>query len=333
MGTELSLVAFVLGGLVSLATSWVLVSRLERVGERLGLSEALLGMAAALAADAPEVTASVTALIQHQQTVGAGVIVGSNVFNLAALLGFGAVVSGAIVLHRKVVLFGGAVATVVSLVCFLVVAGVASPELGLLVALVVVVPYIGLLGTRRRLLGRLRLPPRWVAWLTSAIVEEETELEVAIHPRPGTRVDALVALVALITVVGASIAMEQGATSLGRRYGMAEVVVGALVLAAVTSLPNAVSAVFLARRGRGAAALSTALNSNTINVVAGLLVPAAVLGLAQPSASGLLIGGWYVGTTALTLLLAYLGRGLGRLSGWLIIGTYVLFVVAVLAST
>ena len=122
--------------------------------------------------------------------------------------------------------------------------------------------------------------------------------------------------------------MEQGAASLGAHYGVADIVVGALVLAAVTSLPNAVAAVFLARRGRGAAALSTALNSNTVNVVAGLLVPAAVLGLAKPSASGLLIGGWYVGITALTLLLAYLGRGLRRSSGWLIIAAYVLFVCA-----
>ena len=151
-------------------------------------------------------------------------------------------------------------------------------------------------------------------------------------PGGGPRTDTLVALAALVTVVGASVAMEQGAASLGAHYGVADIVVGALVLAAVTSLPNAVAAVFLARRGRGAAALSTALNSNTVNVVAGLLVPAAVLGLAQPSASGLLIGGWYVGMTALTLLLAYLGRGLRRWSGWLIIAAYVLFVVAVLAS-
>ena len=150
MAMGLSLVAFVVGAVVSLATSWVLVSRLERVGERLGLSEALLGMAAALAADAPEITASVTALLHHQQTVGAGVVVGSNVFNLAALLGLGAVVSGGIALHRKVVLLGGAVAMVVSLICLLAVAGVASPEVGLLVALVVLVPYIVLLGTRRR---------------------------------------------------------------------------------------------------------------------------------------------------------------------------------------
>lgn len=47
---------------------------------------------------------------------------------------------------------------------------------------------------------------------------------------------------------------------------------------------------------------------------------------------GLLIGGWYVGITALTLLLAYLGRGLRRSSGWLVIAAYVLFVVRVLAS-
>ncbi len=331
MAVGLSLVAFVVGAVVSLATSWVLVSRLERVGERLGLSEALLGIVAALAADAPEITAAVTALLHHQQTVGAGVVVGSNVFNLAALLGLGAVVSGGIVLHRKVVLLGGAVAMIVSLICLLAVAGVASPEVGLLVALAVLVPYIVLLGTRQRLLGRLHLPPRWDAWLASAVVEEEVELEAAIHPRRGTRVDTFVALSALVTVVVASIAMEQGAASLGAHYGVADIVVGALLLAAVTSLPNAVAAVFLARRGRGAAALSTALNSNTINVVAGLLVPAAVLGLAKPSPSGLLIGGWYVGITALTLLLAYLGRGLGRRSGWLIIAAYVLFVVAVLA--
>jgi Ca2+/Na+ antiporter len=76
--------AFILAAAVSIGASWVLVARLERVGARLGLSEALLGMLAALAADAPEITAAVTALIRHDPHVGAGVVVGSNVFNLAA---------------------------------------------------------------------------------------------------------------------------------------------------------------------------------------------------------------------------------------------------------
>src|SRR3984957_14500633 len=153
--------AFVLGACISLGTSWVLVSRLERVGERLGMSEALLGVVAALAADAPEITASVTALVHHQQAVGAGVVIGSNVFNLAALLGLGAVVAGRIDLHRKVVLLGGAVAMLMSVACLLAVVGVVTPAVGTFLVFVVLVPYSVTLGAHRAVLGRLHLPRRW----------------------------------------------------------------------------------------------------------------------------------------------------------------------------
>ncbi|HWE66819.1 MAG TPA: hypothetical protein VG298_09255 [Acidimicrobiales bacterium] len=332
MSVGISFAAFVVGAIISLATSWVLVSRLERVGERFGLSEAMLGLVAALAADAPEITASVTALLHHQRTIGAGVVIGSNVFNLAALLGLGAVVAGGIVLHRKVVVLGGTVAVFMATVCVLTVAGVVPLAVGLVLVLVVLVAYAVVLGARRRVLAVLPLPAPWSTWLTTAIVEEEAELEGAIRPQRGTNKDVTSALGALVVVVVASAAMEQGASTLGRHYGVAEIVVGGLVLAAVTSLPNAVAAVFLARKGRGAAALSTALNSNTINVAAGLLIPAAFIGLAKPSASGLLVAGWYVGLTVLTLVLAYFGRGLRRWSGWMIILAYAVFVGVVLTT-
>ena len=92
---------------VSLAASWLLVSRLERLAERAGFSEAWLGLVAALAADAPEITSAVTALSRGQASVGAGVVIGSNVFNLAALLGLAAVVAGQVAFHRRVVLLAG----------------------------------------------------------------------------------------------------------------------------------------------------------------------------------------------------------------------------------
>ena len=57
-------------------------------------------MLTALAADAPEITAAVTALGRHDHSVGTGVAIGSNVFNLAALLGLASVVAGQIALHR-----------------------------------------------------------------------------------------------------------------------------------------------------------------------------------------------------------------------------------------
>ena len=125
-----SLLLFAAGAAVSLAASWLLVSRLERLGERAGFSEAWLGLIAALAADAPEITSAVTALARGQASVGAGVIIGSNVFNLAALLGLSAVVAGWIAFHRRVVLLGGVPAVWVAGVTLLTVT-VLTPVAGL----------------------------------------------------------------------------------------------------------------------------------------------------------------------------------------------------------
>src|ERR1700757_1382967 len=114
---------FVAGAAVSLAASWLLVSRLERLGERAGFSEAWLGLVAALAADAPEITSAVTAQARGQASVGAGVIIGSNVFNLAALLGLAAVVAGWIGFHRRVVVLSGVAGLGVDAVCLVTVGG------------------------------------------------------------------------------------------------------------------------------------------------------------------------------------------------------------------
>src|ERR1700677_2934128 len=131
---------------ISIGASWRLVTSLERVGARLNLSEALLGMLAALAADAPEITAAVTALARHQQSVGAGVVIGSNVFTLAALIGLAAVVGGSIALHPRVIELAGAVALWIAGVSLTVVTGVLSPLAGLVAGLAVLAPYVARLG-------------------------------------------------------------------------------------------------------------------------------------------------------------------------------------------
>jgi cation:H+ antiporter len=330
MTASVAAAAFLAGAVACLATSWLLVSRLERVGERLGLSEALLGIVAALAADAPEVTAAVSAMASGQQRLGAGVVIGSNVFNLAALLGLGAVVAGRIALHRKVVLLGGTVAVAVAGVCLAVVLGVVPPAAGCLLGLAVVALHAVALGASARSLARLRLPRPWIGWLRSAVTEEEAELEPEIRQAPARRPDVMVAAGSLAVVVAASVAMERAAAALGNRFAVPEIVIGGLVLAAVTSLPNAVAAVYLAARGRGAATLSTALNSNTINVAIGLLVPAALIGPGRPSGQTILAAAWYLGLTAAVLGLAYRDHGISRVTGLLVIGAYLVFAGSIL---
>jgi Ca2+/Na+ antiporter len=120
--------------------------------------------------------------------------------------------------------------------------------------------------------------------------------------------------------------MERAATALGAHYRVPPILIGGVVLAALTSLPNAVAAIYLARRGRGSAVLSEALNSNSLNVLFGLLVPGVFLGLNSYGGSGQLVAIWYAALTVVSLGLAYRGRGLGRTSGLIVVCGYLAFV-------
>ena len=56
-----------------------------------------------------------------------------------------------------------------------------------------------------------------------------------------------------------------------------------VVLAVLTSLPNAYTAVRLGLVGRGSALVSETLASNTINLVGGVIIPALAVGVAARS--------------------------------------------------
>ena len=332
--SDLALAAiFAAGAVASLSASWRLVASLERIGARIGFSEALLGMLAALAADAPEITAAVTALNGGEQRIGAGVILGSNVFNLAALIGLAGLVGGHIALHRRVIELGGAVAVWIAGVSLLLVLGVVGPLVALLLAVAMFAPYLTLLGLRHDSILRLPLARRWRRWLLAAVAEEEQELEAAIHPRRGGGRDVLVALATVAIVVAASVAMERSGARLGDRHGVPQIVIGGGVLAVVTSLPNAVAGVYLALHGRASAVLSTSLNSNAINVLAGLLIPTTFVGIASASAETTYVAASALAMTLLALGLTYRRRGLARSEGIALVVAYLLFAAALVATS
>jgi cation:H+ antiporter len=321
--------------LVSLGASAVLVTRLERLSARLDLPEALLGLIVALAADAPEIASAISALAGGQRDVGTGVILGSNAFNLAALLGLAAIVAGRISLHRRVVLLEGSVALWLAAMAIALVTGAIGGLTALLGAVAVVLPYVVISAVHPSRRQTLPLPRRWRDWLAGAVDEEELELTGALTARKGGRggpADLITAVAALTVVVGASTVMERAAAQVGARYAVPGIVTGGLVLAAVTSLPNVVSAIYLARRGRASATLSSALNSNTLNVLAGLLIPAVIAGVPAPSASATVAAAWYGGLTVGVVGIAFARRGLSRGSGVVIVLAYLALVPVLVAG-
>ena len=78
--------------------------------------------------------------------------------------------------------------------------------------------------------------------------------------------------------------------------------------------------------------LSIAINSNPLNAPPASIPPWSA-GYPNRLDEALLVAGWYVDLTALTLVLAHAGRGLRGASGGMIIVAYALFVAHLLIST
>ena len=100
---------------VTLASARQFARRLDRLGVRFGFPEALIGLLTAIAADGPNVSSSLFALLKGAHDVGVGVLVGSNAFQLGAMIGVSALLAGAIRLPRETVLLEGVVGLVITL--------------------------------------------------------------------------------------------------------------------------------------------------------------------------------------------------------------------------
>ncbi len=120
--------------------------------------------------------------------------------------------------------------------------------------------------------------------------------------------------------------MVHAGLKIGHAIGLPDVLIGTLVLAVVTSIPNAYTGVRLGLARRGSALVSETLNSNTINLVGGLAIPAlfvTVSGGGLARADGI----WLLAATAITLALLVPRGGVRRAGGALLVLSWVAFAV------
>ena len=116
------------------------------------------------------------------------------------------------------------------------------------------------------------------------------------------------------------------ALSLAGDWHLSHVVVGVLILAVLTSLPNAFTAIRLGTSDRGTALVSETLNSNTINLAGGVMLPALIVGLGGATGLVKFDLGWFTGMTIVSLIVLARPHGARRLDGALIIALYLVFV-------
>jgi len=324
-----------LGFLIAVTVmSWAsvrLTTALECVGARLKFSEGLLGVVTALGADAPEICSASVALLSGHNEVGVGVVLGSNIFNLAALLGLSAIVAGRVNIGRQGLWLSGGTSLIVSLVVTALVLRWISVGLSLALVVLALVPYVWLLAMRPAQIAALALPvaaKHHLGLAVGHVHRDARQRRMLQHP---AWQDMLWLAAALALVIGSSVGAVHSAVWLGERWGISHGIVGILVLSALTSVPNVIAAVQLAREGRGAAVVSETLNSNTLNILAGLCLPALLLGFAPPSGLLVFVVFWLLGMKLVALAAASGRHGLQRGGGIVLVVLYLLFAGVVVA--
>ncbi len=253
-----------------------------------------------------------------------GVILGSNIFNIAAMLGLSAVVAGYVRISFRGLIFNGSIAFAVTLVAAALVLGWVPPWLSGLLVIVIVGPYLVICATGTRYLPRFA---RKV--LSKALQEVQRDVRKEEARARASWSSSLAIIPAVASVIWASIGMVHAAVALAEAWRLPHVVVGVLILATLTGVPNVLTAMQLARHGHGSAVVSEALNSNNVNITIGLCLPAIWVGLGQASKLATLSLLWLLAVTLLALTLAITRKGIRRWEGAVLIGIYLCFVAFV----
>jgi cation:H+ antiporter len=327
MGLAIALVVFVAAFAITMIAAATFARRLDRLGAKFGLPEVLIGLLTAIAADGPEVSSALVALLKGSHEASVGVIVGSNAFNLAAMVGISALLVGQVRVQRETLILEGAVALAVTATVVSLLLGWLPAALALALIAFILLPYLALVVGGHRLAARVRL-----GWLTDRVIDRAVDggqHRDSSQARRHFATHGQVALMALdvALIVAGSIGMVQAALSLGGRWGIRPALVGVLVLGPLTSLPNAFTGVRLGLARRGAALVTETLNSNTINLVAGVAVPSLFITLSATSTTDRVDLGLLAAATVATLALLSSRNGIGRLGGAIIVALYAAFIV------
>jgi len=321
---------FAVSLLVTLLAARLFARRLDHLGVRFGLPEASIGLLTALAADGPEISSALFALAKGAHEASVGVLVGSNAFNFAAMLGVSGLLAGRVLCARAALALEGSLGAAITLLAAAVLLGWLGAAEAAGASACLVVPYLWIVFgglervARRNASGNL-------ATFAEALATRPRRERLAHSGNPTQHLLALI-IVDVALIVAGSAGMVQAALALGDDWNVSSAALGVLVLAPLTSVPNAITGVRLGIAGRSDALVGETFNSNAINLGAGVVAPALFTTLAALALTAKLELAWLVAMTAVTIGLLAPREGMRRQGAVLLIALYVGFLALHLSA-
>ena len=300
---------YITGGLVLLyfGADW-LVKGAITLALHLGLSPLIVGLTVvALGTSIPEALVSVQAAIGHQGGIAIGNVVGSNILNIAMILGLSALISplkvdSHIVKADVPLLSGATFMLVVLLEDFHI-----SRMEGAFLLLCIVGYVVGNIMTVKK---------------TSPEDNKIDGLEVQEDSGKTFWRDIALLIVGIITLGFGANFLVTGAVDLARIWGLSEALIGLTIVSIGTGTPELATALMAAYRKSADLAIGNAVGSNLFNImfvlgIAGLVAPLDATGI-NPSDLYVMLA-----VTLLLLPTVWTGRVLDRKEGFMFLAIYV----------
>lgn len=314
-------IAILAGILVLFAGGELFVAGATCLALALGVSQIVIGLTVvSLGTSAPELFVSVLAALQGSDAADLATsnVVGSNIFNILVVLGLSAVIVPLRVQSRLV-----------------------RRDVPLLMAVSMAVWGMASVGRLTwqaglALLVALAINVVWEV-RTAAEHPDETLVDVDLSAQAGSLPMAFVRLLAgLVLLVLGSQVLVWGATTAARGLGVSQTLIGLTIVAAGTSMPELVTSLVAAYRGKTDLAIGNVVGSNLLNLLLILGSCSVLMGrdglpvdpmLVQRDLPVMLV-------TTLACLPIFWTRGvITRLEGGILVGLYVLYLLEQLLST
>lgn len=292
-----------------------LVRGSSSVALRLGVTPLVVGLTiVAFGTGSPEFVVSIGSALNNNSGLALGNVIGSNISNIALILGIAAVIKPlnvkAEIVRRE------------------------TPIMIVITGLFWLLLYDGELGRVDGLL--LTVGAITYTFLTYYLSKQkqkkevEKEFEEAYEKPKGTVWKDVVFIIGGLSllILGANLLLE-GAVFVAKYFGLSEVVIGLTIIAIGTSLPELATSVMAAKKGEADVALGNAIGSNVLNILAVLGVTA----LIQPiSIEGVRTLDLAVMLGSAILLNFLLGRNfiLDRLEGSILIIGYLIYIYSLI---
>jgi cation:H+ antiporter len=307
----------VFGGLVLLAVGAEgLVRGSTSIALRLGVTPLVIGLTVvAFGTGSPELSVSVEAAYRGNSGIALGNVVGSNISNIALILGLAALVRPMRVRSQLIRREMPLLIAVTLLLCLLLWDGALGRGDGLLlVAGAAAYTAFAYVSARRD---------------RSAAVAAEFDAGLRERSRP-VWLDTTFVVAGFVGLLAGAKLLLGGATAVAESFGVSQVVIGLTIVAVGTSLPELATSVVAAARGEADVAFGNVIGSNILNILC-ILGAAAVIRPFEVQDLRPLDVGALVASALLLLPLMWRGSILNRWEGALLLAGYAAYMYSLAA--